>query len=132
MARQLYVLSVLIVDDDPDLAEAMAHLVRRCGHDVQTAYTPAEAVLAVDADPPDVVILDIGIPGQDGYALAKRICDRLTRRPLLVAMTGQDGLAARSRSEGFDEHLRKPADPARIRSLLRARAEELGGAGPAE
>jgi CheY-like chemotaxis protein len=125
MARQSYVLTVLIVDDNPDAAESLAHLVRRCGHDAHTAYSPREAVLAVDADPPDVVFLDIGIPGLDGYQLAGKVCERLTRRPLLAAVTGIPGLEERSRAEGFDRHFLKPVDPAEVVTLLYAHAKRL-------
>jgi DNA-binding response OmpR family regulator len=125
MPYRPYELTVLIVDDDPDTAETLAHLVRRCGHEAHTAYSPEAAVLATDADPPDAVFVDIGLPVMDGYALARKVCDRLARRPLLVAVTGRDGLEARSATEGFDKHLRKPADPGEIVTLLYAHAKRL-------
>jgi DNA-binding response OmpR family regulator len=81
----------------------------------------------VDADPPDVVMLDIGIPGLDGYQLARKICNRLTRRPLLAAVTGLPGLEDRSREEGFDRHFLKPADPAEVVTLLYSHVRRLAG-----
>jgi DNA-binding response OmpR family regulator len=128
MAGSVQPLTVLIVDDYPDAAESLAAVVRKCGHDPRTAYTPTEAVIATDVDPPDVILMDIGIPGMDGYRLARKLCDRLGRRPLLIAVTGQPGLEERSRDEGFDHHFLKPVEPASLVVLLYAHSKRLAGA----
>jgi two-component system CheB/CheR fusion protein len=130
MPRHLYALTVLVVDDDPDAAESLAHLIRHCGHEAHTAYGPTDTILATDRDPPDVVFMDIGLLGTDGYRLARKICERLTCKPLLVAITGQPGLEERSRDEGFDRHFLKPADPGELVTLLYAHAKKLAGEHP--
>jgi CheY-like chemotaxis protein len=130
MPGSLYPLTVLIVDDHPDTAESLARVVNLCGYDAHTAYTPTEAVLATDADPPDVLFLDIALPGMDGYRLAKKLCDRLARKPLLVAITGFQNLEDRSKAEGFDHHFLKPADPTRLVAALSAHGKLLAGIDP--
>jgi two-component system CheB/CheR fusion protein len=72
----------------------------------------------VGSFPPDVVLMDIGLPGEDGYAVARRVCAALRRRPVLVAVTGHQDLEGRSRVEGFDHHLLKPVDPEELVYLL--------------
>jgi CheY-like chemotaxis protein len=123
-------LAVLVVDDDRDGADSLAELLRTCGHDARTAYTPTTAVLEAEAFRPEVLVMDIGIPGMDGYRLARRLCDLLERRPLLVAVTGYGDLADRSRDEGFDYHFLKPADPAALERLLATHARQSGGGVP--
>jgi DNA-binding response OmpR family regulator len=110
------------VDDDRDVAESLADVLRAYGHEARTACTPTTAVIEADALRPDAVVMDIGIPGMDGYRLARRLCDVLGRRPLLVAVTGYGNLEDRSRQEGFDHHFVKPADPAELAGVLAARA----------
>src|SRR5256885_1030822 len=75
---------------------------------------------------PAAGMLDLGMPGMDGYKLARGICDRLPRRPLLVAVTGHSELARQSRDEGFDEHFLKPVDPAALMAFLAAHAATKG------
>jgi CheY-like chemotaxis protein len=128
-------LSVLVVDDNRDGADSLADVLRAYGYEVRTAYTPTEAVIAVGDFAPDVVLMDIGIPGMDGYRLARRLCERLARRPRLVALTGYAGLEVRSRDEGFDAHFLKPADPADLAEALgfvvRRRPADIAHASPA-
>jgi DNA-binding response OmpR family regulator len=120
-------LSVLIVDDDPDGATTLAVLLRLYGHDARVARDGAAALWAAAERPPDVLLMEIGLPGEDGFALAERLCDRLARRPLLVAHTGHGTAADRekSRLRGFDHHLLKPASPEALAALLRAHAESV-------
>jgi PAS domain S-box-containing protein len=112
---------ILIVDDNADAAETLALLLRLNGHDVQTALDGPAAVEAARAFQPDVALLDIGLPGMDGYEVARR----LRREPglkdvRLVAVTGygreEDRL--RSREAGFDHHLTKPVEPCVLLKLL--------------
>jgi CheY-like chemotaxis protein len=100
----------------------MAEVARLHGHAARTAYTPNEALATLDSFAPDAVLLDLGMPGMDGYKLARAICARLSRRPLLVAVTGHTTLARRSKDEGFDEHFLKPVDPAALMTYLAAHA----------
>ncbi len=115
-------LAVLIVDDSPDCADSLAEVLGAYGHNVRTAGTATTAVIAGADMRPDVLVMDIGIPGMDGYRLATRLCDLLGYRPLLVAHTGYGGLEERSRQEGFDHHFQKPVDPARVVTALAAHA----------
>jgi CheY-like chemotaxis protein len=115
-------LAVLIVDDDRDGAESLAELLRFRGYAVRVACTPGTAVTEAETHRPDVILMDIGIPGMDGYRVAQRVCELLGRKPLLVAITGYGHLEERSRQEGFDHHFLKPADPSAIESVLAAHA----------
>jgi two-component system, OmpR family, response regulator len=115
-------LSVLVVDDSRDAADSLADVLRACGHEARTAYTPTEAVIAVGDFAPDAILMDIGIPGMDGYRLARKLCGLLGRRPLLIAVTGCTGLEEWSRTEGFDAHFLKPADPQELLDVLQADA----------
>jgi PAS domain S-box-containing protein len=112
---------ILVVDDNVDAAESLAILLRIEGHDVRVAHDGPAALEAVEADPPDLVFLDIGMPVMNGYDVAQR----LRQRPglehlLLVAMTGwgQEEDRRRSHEAGFDHHLVKPADPEALRHLV--------------
>jgi len=107
-----------VVDDDPDWADSLADFLRAHGHEARTAYTPTTAVIEATSFRPDAMLMDIGIPGMDGYRLANKLCDLLGRRPLLVAITGCGHLEERSRQEGFDHHFLKPVDPAELLTVL--------------
>jgi CheY-like chemotaxis protein len=130
MNRPASPLRVLVVDDDRDGADALAAVLRAHGHEARAAYTPTTAVMEAAAFRPDAVLMDIGIPGLDGYRLAGRLCDRLGYRPLLIAVTGYGDLEDRSRHEGFDHHFLKPADPAELaRALAAGRSAPAGPTG---
>jgi PAS domain S-box-containing protein len=104
---------VLVVDDNQDAAESIALLLRLKGHEVQVVYDGAEALRIFDAFAPQVVLLDIGMPGMTGYEVARRIrAVPGSRGVLVVAMTGygQDEDRRRAREAGFDHHLVKPVD----------------------
>jgi PAS domain S-box-containing protein len=113
--------SVLVVDDNADSAETMATLLQIWGHDVRIAGDgPAALALATDQRP-DVVLLDIGLPGMTGYEVA----ERLRQLPdmadaVLVAMTGygQEDDRQKSREAGFTLHLVKPIQPDTLHSLF--------------
>jgi len=112
---------VLVVEDDAAAAQSIALLLRLAGHEAEVTADGASAVAAAEANPPDVVLLDIGLPGMDGWQLARRL-RRLEgpKRPLLVALTGHgdEEDLRRSRKAGIDLHLTKPADAARLEALL--------------
>jgi CheY-like chemotaxis protein/two-component sensor histidine kinase len=118
---------VLCVDDDADIAESLAHLLRDMGHDVQVAHSGPEALAAASGYRPDVVLLDLGLPGMDGYELARR----LRRQPglggaRLVAVSGygQEEDRRRSREAGMDDHLLKPVKAADLARALAAATGE--------
>jgi CheY-like chemotaxis protein len=112
---------VLVVDDVPDSTESMALLLRLWGHEAQTADDGLSA-LAVAADfRPDVALVDVGMPGMDGYEFAGRVRSMPgVGRVLLVALTGYGGAENRRRvlEAGFDVHLVKPADLDQLENLL--------------
>src|SRR5258708_38919878 len=110
--------SVLIVDDNRDAADMLAILLRQCAYEVRTAYTPSEAIVSVADFTPEVVLMDIGLSGMDGYRLARRLCERLKRTPLFVAVTGYRDLEERSLAEGFKHHLVKPVIPSVLLGIL--------------
>lgn len=109
---------LLLVDDNEDAANTQAELLRLLGHEVEVAFDGAEALSKVAAFRPDAVLLDLGLPGMDGYEVAERM-RRLeeARDVLLIAQTGrgQEGDRIRTAAAGFDAHVVKPAE---IRALL--------------
>ena len=120
-ARAASGLRVLVVDDEPDAVLALSLLLRECGHLVRTAYRGADALQAVEVSVPDVVLLDIGLPDQSGYDVARALRARYGKRcPLLVAVTVFREEADRllARQAGFDHHLAKPYAPDELLSLL--------------
>ena len=101
---------VLVVDDNLDSAEMLQTLLTTMGHDAGMAHDGHSALEAVDAQRPEVVLLDIGLPDIDGYEVARQIRERQGAGPRLIALTGWDEDDERSREAGFDHHLMKPAD----------------------
>ncbi len=104
---------ILVVEDNADAADTLAEYLGALGHDVRVAPDGRTALGAVAEGAPDVVLLDIGLPGIDGYEVARRLRARDGgARLLLVALTGygQPEDRARSRAAGFDLHLTKPVD----------------------
>lgn len=112
---------VLVVDDNRDSADLLAQLLEMSGHEVQRAYDGLAAVEAAGRFDPEAIVLDIGLPGIDGYEAARRIRQQSTaRRPFLIALTGwgQEGDRRRSAEAGFDTHLVKPPDHDKLLRLL--------------
>jgi PAS domain S-box-containing protein len=112
---------ILVVDDNTDAAETLALLLRLIGHEVRTAYDAPTALDVARAQPPDVVLLDIGLPGTDGLEVARRLRQNLgLNDALLVALTGygQDEDRRRSHKAGFNAHLVKPVDLDALQELL--------------
>jgi two-component system CheB/CheR fusion protein len=112
---------VLVVDDNVDTAESMALLLSLRGYDVATAHDGPAALKKAASFHPEAVLLDIGLPGLDGYQVATRLRGRRrTAKSLLVAMTGygQEDDRSRALQAGFDHHLTKPVDPQAIYDLL--------------
>ncbi len=114
-------LRVLIADDNADQADGLALLLQMEGDDVRISYDGPGVLEAARSFRPHVVLLDIGMPGLDGYQVARRLRKSPeTRRALLVAMTGwgQEEDVRRSLEAGFDHHLTKPFEPALMEKLL--------------
>jgi CheY-like chemotaxis protein len=114
-------LYILLVEDDPDTAESTAMFLRECGHRVQVASDGPAACQAAASQPPDVVLLDLALPGMDGWEVARRLQEPAwEKKPLLIAVTGHDRKEdyGRSLTAGIDLHLAKPVDLNFLRQLL--------------
>jgi PAS domain S-box-containing protein len=112
---------ILVVDDNVDAADTIALLLQMWGHEVRTVYSGPEAIEAAEDFAPEVVLLDIGLPGINGYDVARRLRARpQRRRTVLAAMTGygQESDRDRSREAGFDHHLTKPVAPEVLQKIL--------------
>jgi CheY-like chemotaxis protein len=112
---------ILVVDDNADAAVSLSMFLRLKGHEVQVAHDGTAGLAAASSYRPDVAFLDIGMPGMDGYELARRIrLDPDLKSVALVALTGwgQEEDRRRSSEAGFDHHLVKPVDPDDLRQLL--------------
>ncbi len=112
---------ILIVEDNKDGADSLALLLRLLGHNVRVAYNGSEALHLAATLHPQIVLLDIGLPGMSGFEVARR----LRAQPgfaatKLVAMTGygQEEDKQLSREAGFDHHLVKPVEPEVLQDLL--------------
>jgi signal transduction histidine kinase len=110
---------VLVVDDNCDAADTLALWLEAHGHDTRTVYGAEAALAAVEGFVPDVVLLDLGLPGMDGYEVARRI-KRGHRSMRVVALSGygQARDKALSAAAGFDAHAVKPVDMAELDQLL--------------
>ena len=116
----------LVVDDNIDAAESIAILLRLWSHDVHVAYNGSDALALVVEHRPEIVILDIGLPGMSGYELARRIrADGRFDETTLVAVTGygQENDRLRSQDAGFDHHLTKPIHPSELQDILAESAQ---------
>ena len=111
---------VLVIDDNADAADLLARHIAALGGEPHTARDGQSGVDRAATVGPHVVLIDIGMPGIDGYETCRRIRERLGDGVMLVALSGwgQQQDKARAMSAGFDTHLTKPADPAVLASLL--------------
>ena len=119
---------VLVVDDNVDAAELLGEVLELDGHRVTVVHDGRAALERMGAEAPEVIFLDIGLPGMDGYEVARRIRERSGGAgPRLVAVTGygQASDRQRSREAGFDAHLVKPVELERVRELV----EDVGSRG---
>src|SRR5690606_18976529 len=117
---------VLVVDDNVDAAEGLRMLLEMHGHTVDTAYDGAAAVRQGEAAVPDVVLLDLGLPGMDGIEVARRIRARPHGHEMLLAAVtgwGQDEDRQRTAEAGFDLHLTKPIGWDQLAAILRSRTQ---------
>jgi signal transduction histidine kinase/CheY-like chemotaxis protein len=122
---------ILIIDDNRDARESLAQLLVMAGHEVRTAKDGAEGLHLLAAEPPDVALVDIGLPDMSGYEVASRIRARPEgSRVVLAAVTGygrqQDREA--SRQAGFDAHLTKPVEMRELEHLLSQASSVSSGA----
>ena len=114
---------VLVVDDNVDAAESIGKILKLFGHEVRCAYDGHAALTAARQYQPEVIVLDIGLPGMDGFEVARRLrAMDGSMAPRIVAVTGygQEEDRRRSREAGFDQHLTKPVDPEALQAFLSA------------
>jgi CheY-like chemotaxis protein len=131
---------ILVVDDNRDAADSLRLLLACYGYEVAVAYSGDHGVRVAAQFQPDVVLCDIGLPGLDGYEVARKLRDNpATARARLIAVTayGQDEFRRRSHEAGFEQHLVKPVDPDALRRALHGpcrpeESERLGAAGTRE
>jgi CheY-like chemotaxis protein len=114
-------LRVLIADDNRDSAESLGMLLELSGHEIYLAHNGLDALAVAKANLPDVALLDIGMPGMDGYQVAAGIRREPWGAPMmLIAITGwgQEDNKRTARTAGFDHHLTKPMDSVVLESIL--------------
>jgi CheY-like chemotaxis protein len=112
-------LKVLVVDDNIDAAQSLAILIELCTHVSRVAHSGPEAIAVAREFQPNVVFLDIGLPGMSGYEVASTLRgDACFGQPAVVAMSGWQEDKARSHEVGLVAHLLKPFDPAKLQSIL--------------
>jgi two-component system, chemotaxis family, CheB/CheR fusion protein len=112
---------ILVVDDNVDAAISVVKLLKLWGHDVQTAFSGPEALEAARKFRPQIVLLDIGMPGMSGYEVAKQLRAQPEFQSLVItALTGYGQAEDRRRSQeaGFNHHLTKPPDPFALAAML--------------
>jgi CheY-like chemotaxis protein len=114
---------VLVVDDEDDARAALAAALGRCGAQVEVAASAAEALIALDRGRPHVLVSDIGLPGEDGYALIRRVRSRAAAAGGEVPAVALTAYASREDAEravvaGYQAHLPKPADVARLAQVV--------------
>ena len=122
-------LTILIVEDNQDAAESLAMMLRIWGHAVETTFDGLAALELVTHREPDVILSDLGLPGMDGYELARQLRDRAgLEHVVLVALSGygRDEDKQRALDAGFDHHLVKPPDLDLLANLLRGVAGTSG------
>jgi CheY-like chemotaxis protein len=120
-AAPMSALRILVADDNQDAGDTLEMLLTHLGAQVRVVRSGADALASFQGFDPDVVLLDIGMPGMDGYETARAIrASHAGHRAALVALTGwgQEQDRLRSRDAGFDHHLVKPADIVALQALL--------------
>ena len=112
---------ILVVDDSDDMTQSLRILLEHAGHEARVVHDGPAALVAYRTYQPDVVLLDVGLPGMNGYDIARQLRrEQGDRAPLLVAVSGygQEEDKRLAREAGFEFHLTKPVDPARLIELV--------------
>jgi CheY-like chemotaxis protein len=111
---------VLVADDNRDAADSLCRILSLFGYEVRAAYDGGTALAVCESFRPHAAVLDIGMPGQSGYDVARRLRERRGADLRLVALSGWGSEAdvKRARDAGFDQHFTKPVDPARLGEML--------------
>jgi two-component system KDP operon response regulator KdpE len=121
-------LRILVIDDEPAMVGAVAALVGSVGHRVSAAYDGAEGLRHYDADRPDLVILDLAMPGMDGLTVCTELRERGATPIIVLSGEGQEAAKVEALDAGADDYVTKPFGKAellaRIRAVTRRRAAE--------
>lgn len=127
--------SILVVDDEHDLSQMMVDLLTEAGFEARSADSGREALTDIQADPPDLVLLDVNMPELDGFELAAMLkADPTTATIPIIMVSANEGRGARliGLESGAEDYLAKPVDPAellaKIRNLLLLRQRTLHAA----
>jgi CheY-like chemotaxis protein len=121
-------LRILVVDDNDDVAEMTAEMLKMYGHQALTASDGPKALAVAASEQPDVVLLDLGLPGMHGLEVAEMLHTKSTGKvPLLIAVSGYGRAEDRERSRqaGCEHHLVKPVDFDRLLALLATQTPSL-------
>jgi PAS domain S-box-containing protein len=113
---------ILVVDDNADAAVSVERLLKVWGHDVQTAFNGAAALKQARLFKPQIILLDIGMPGMSGYQVAAQLREDLNFTGTVIALTGYGQTEDRRQAQaaGFDHYLVKPPDPSILAGLVNA------------
>ena len=124
-------LRILVADDNHDAACTLAQLLQAYGHSVQLCFDGVRALAEFERLKPQVCLLDIGMPGRDGYSVARAIRRLHTPQPLLMAVTGWGQAHDRQRAldAGFNHHLTKPVDLKQLLQLLQSMSDASPASG---
>jgi len=118
---------ILVVDDNRDSAESMASLLKISGHRVSIAFDGNKAVEIAIEERPQIVLMDVGLPGLNGHQACRLMRERGLKDAFIVAMTGygQDDDRRQSRDASFDAHLVKPIDYISLQAIILRAVESL-------
>jgi two-component system OmpR family response regulator len=126
---------ILVVDDDPGVREVLADFLSRHGYEVREAGDAQEMDRALDASSPDLVVLDLMMPGEDGLSVCRRLAAAAGPPVIMLSAMGEETDRIVGLELGADDYLPKPCSPrellARVRAVLRRRREPSPTAGPA-
>jgi CheY-like chemotaxis protein len=118
---------VLIIEDDGDLADALSDLVSALNHEAAVATSGAVGLTVAQRFRPDVIVCDLGLPGMDGYNVARALrADPATAGARLVALTGDHSAPPRVGTDVFDSWLLKPISGAELEPLLAPSSQRAG------
>jgi CheY-like chemotaxis protein len=111
---------ILVVDDNADAADTLSMILRMYGHEIRTTHDGASAVAEAAKFKPEIIFLDLGMPGIDGYETAGKLRELLGEHVMIVALTGwgQQEDRRRTSSAGFNRHLVKPVAPSELLELI--------------
>jgi CheY-like chemotaxis protein len=109
---------VLVIDDNRDVAWCLAQLIKSCGHETAIAVTPAEGLRLAQDRRPDLIFLDLAMPGEDGYMLASRLRHCNLPDVRIIAVSGYQDSAQKRESAGIEQHVVKPISLSVLKELL--------------